>query len=227
MVYHFDILSNNLYSTVKLYQLINGKNFLINNSRDQRKIGIILNKTNKRNDNNFKKNIVQIPKNTSSLKSDLSKYENRNINNPLPYRILTTKNELNMKNNNTENFFLNEYSTYSIEFDSYSFFTSFPIPNLSCINCDSEIELESIQFNNQNEDDIMIFNCLGECGKFDISIKEYLTKFIPNTYLYKKCFSCEKLQLNENNNNIFNHCLNCNKIFVLIVLIIDIMAIII
>ena len=156
-----------------------------------------------------------MPKSTSSLKTDLSRYENRNINNPKPFRILTTQNEFNfnMENNHTEKFFLNENSNYSIEFDSYSFFTSFPIPNLSCINCDSEIELESIQFNDQNEDDIMIFNCLRECGKIDISIKEYLKKFIPNTYLYKKCFSCEKLQLNENNNNIFNHCLDCKKIF--------------
>jgi hypothetical protein len=58
----------------------------------------------------------------------------------------------------------------------------------------------------------MIFNCLGECGKIDnISIKEYLKKFLFNTYLYKKCNSCEKLQLNEK--NIFNYCSKCYKIF--------------
>ena len=90
-----------------------------------------------------------------------------------------------------------------IKFDSYS-----------CTNCKSEIELEKINFNGENNEDTIIFNCTGNCGKITISINEYFKKIIDNIYLNEKCSDCGKSQLREclnNKNNIFIYCIECNK----------------
>ena len=212
---HFDILSKNKYSQIKLYKSFDDKNYLINNFKEQQKIGIFCDITHKREDVNFIKKKNQIQQNDFSLHYNLlSTYENKNINKKShEYKNITSQNEISLNKIYKKESIIKGFNCYCIEFDSYSFFTTLPIPNLSCINCSSEIELESIKFNDEKEDDIIIFNCLGECGKIDtLSIKEYLKQFLSNTYLYKKCYSCEKLQLNDKI-SIFNYCLECKKIF--------------
>ena len=206
MEHHFNIFSKTNYLSFKLYKFINGKNYLINNEREQTKIGVVYNIRNKKPFEYIKsKNQTEQSINQLDIMCNLLT-ENENE------EILRTEIEYRNDKKYKEDYISKE-NRYEIEFDSYSFFTTLPIPNLSCINCNSEIELESIKFNDKNEDDIIIFNCLGECGKIDnISIKEYLKKFLLNTYLHQKCNSCEKLQLNVTN-NIFNYCLECNKIF--------------
>ena len=53
---------------------------------------------------------------------------------------------------------------------------------------------------------------MGNCDKIEISIKEYLQKFISKTYLYEHCYFCNKIQFNDTN-SIFNYCLKCHKIY--------------
>ena len=83
-----------------------------------------------------------------------------------------------------------------------------------CIYCKSEIELESIEFQNNNEEDSIIYECQNDCGKIKISIKEYLQKFKFNTFMNEKCNKCGKTQIKEyiKNKNIFNYCIDCKEI---------------
>lgn len=64
--------------------------------------------------------------------------------------------------------------------------------SLCCINCKSEIILESIDLNFENNDNFIIFQCNGNCGKINISIIDFMKKFVNNTYLYEKCIICKK-----------------------------------
>ena len=209
MEYHYKFLSEKGYSSFNLYKLINGKNYLINNHTKQQQIGIAYNLCrNKKYEMDFKGTNKKQENNISLINNFLSVDEN--IDNLINYPI-SSKNKLDMNKKYNEEYNLKE-NRYEIKLGSFSFCTTLPIPNLSCINCHSEIELDTIKFNSQNEDDIIIFNCLGKCGIIDnISINEYLKKYITNTYLYKKCSSCGKLQLNEK--NVFNYCLEKEKIF--------------
>ena len=71
----------------------------------------------------------------------------------------------------------------------------------SCTKCKSEIELESITFNDEKTEDSITYICKEKCGKITKNIK-YFKKIIDNIYFeyikYKK---------------IFIYCINCNKIF--------------
>ena len=88
------------------------------------------------------------------------------------------------------------------------------LDSLSCINCKSEIEIESIDFNFENNDNSIAFECNGNCGKINISIKDFLIKFIKNTYLYEKCTLCKKKQIDYyQKNNFFIYCIDCKNIF--------------
>ena len=78
----------------------------------------------------------------------------------------------------------------------------------TCINCKSQIELNSIDFKNNNEEDLISYNC-HICGNIIISINEYFNKFIFHTYLYEKCTLCGDLQIKQymNDKNIFIYCI--------------------
>jgi hypothetical protein len=72
---------------------------------------------------------------------------------------------------------LEKKDEYKIKFDSYL-----------CIYCKSEIELKSIQLNNDKEV-MMIYNCQNnECGDITIPINEYFKKLKYNTYLSEICY---------------------------------------
>ena len=106
---------------------------------------------------------------------------------------------------NKKNIINEEQIIKDIKFDAYS-----------CINCKSEIEIESIDFNPNNDENSLTFNCMGNCGKKTVFIKEYFNKMINNIYLSEKCSSCKKVQLEEyikDNKNIFIYCIECKKIF--------------
>ena len=51
MEHHFNILSKTNYLSFKLYKFINGKNYIINNEREQMKIGVAYYIRNKKNEN--------------------------------------------------------------------------------------------------------------------------------------------------------------------------------
>jgi len=106
--------------------------------------------------------------------------------------ILAIKKDKNLKNN-----FINSYC---------------------CINCNSEIEINSINFSQNNGNDIIKYKCSGPCGIKSVILHEYLNKMIVNTYLYKSCYVCgsiniDNIYLNENSPNIFSFCFSCKKIF--------------
>ena len=97
---------------------------------------------------------------------------------------------------NIEEEFL-KINNYEMILDSYT-----------CINCKSQIELISIDFKNNNEEDLISYIC-HICGNIIISIKEYFDKFIFHTYLYEKCTLCGDLQIKQymNDKNIFIYCI--------------------
>ena len=80
-----------------------------------------------------------------------------------------------------------------------------------CINCKSDIELQSIIFSSERNEELMTFKCTGNCGIQKIYIKNYIEQFIKNTYLYEKCSVCKVVQKNEK--NIFIFCINCKNIY--------------
>ena len=214
---NFEILTYTDYSKFKSNRISIDKNiqYIINGNANH-KVGIIYNLnlnenlSSKENDGNYFRNNIQSEKKDFLINR---KKENIIFNQFNDYNNINTEIEFdkNEKYKNKEDFD-SKTNRFEIEFDSFSFCTTLPIPQLSCINCKSEIELVNIYFNKQNEEDIIIFNCLGTCGKIDISIKEYLIKFILNTYLYEKCYSCKKIQINSEN-SIFNYCFDCHKIY--------------
>ena len=112
------------------------------------------------------------------------------------YNIMNKQNKISNDNNIT----IEEYDIFYKEFDSYA-----------CSFCKSEIEIESIIFNNDNEEDFIIYNCFDKCGKIKISLNNFLQKLIINTYLNEKCSVCNKKQINDD--NIFFYCIECKKIF--------------
>lgn len=65
-----------------------------------------------------------------------------------------------------------------------------------CINCKSDIELQSIIFSSERNEELMTFKCTGNCGIQKIYIKNYIEQFIKNTYLYEKCSVCKVVQKN-------------------------------
>ena len=92
------------------------------------------------------------------------------------------------------------------------------INSYCCINCNSEIEINSINFSENNGNDIIKYKCSGACGMKSIALHEYLNKMILNTYLYTSCYVCgslniDNIDLNENSPNIFSFCFSCKKIF--------------
>ena len=88
------------------------------------------------------------------------------------------------------------------------------LDSLCCINCKSEIKIESIDFDFENNDDSIKFECNGNCGEINISIKDFLKKFVKNTYLYEECELCKKKQKDYyQENKIFLYCIDCKKIF--------------
>ena len=91
------------------------------------------------------------------------------------------------------------------------------INSFCCINCNSEIEINSIKFSENNENDIIKYKCSGACGMKSIALHEYLNKMILNTYLYTSCYVCgsiniENIYINEDSPNIFSYCFSCKKI---------------
>ena len=119
-------------------------------------------------------------------------------------KIVLKKNTERIKIEKTKIELINkEEILYDINLDSYS-----------CINCKSPIELKAIQFKDDNNQDLIIFNCMEKCGIISITIKEFFQKIINNIYLNEKCSECGKMQLNEyiKNKNIFIYCFNCGKI---------------
>ena len=117
-------------------------------------------------------------------------------------RLSTAK--LNIESRNTEPLINKEKIIYdNINVDSYS-----------CINCKSPIELKAIQFKDDNNQDLVIFNCMEKCGILSVTIKEFLQKIIGNTYLNEACSECGKIQLKEyiKNKNLFIYCYDCKKI---------------
>mgnify|MGYP006873070453 CR=1 FL=1 len=92
-----------------------------------------------------------------------------------------------------------------------------PIPNeenelkenqsYSCTECSSLIEITSLdEINN-----ILSFKCPLH-GANTMTIKDYLTNMVKNTFLYSTCSSCKKNQKQINNNEIFNYCTKCKLI---------------
>ena len=208
MVSNFEILSKIEYSKfIENYAYVDKNNQYVIRVNGIQKIGIIFNLNEYASFKEKEKNYFREKNNTEKInvinKMTLTENDNffkdyNNLKTEIEYIILE---DYDSKKNG-----------YEIEFDSYSFSTTLPIPKLSCINCKSEIELVDIYFNKYNEDDTIVFNCLGSCDKIEISIKEYLQKFLLNTYLYEKCYSCKKIQ-KEDTNFIFNYCLECHKIY--------------
>ena len=216
MILNFTILSKIEYSKFIIKYIYEDKKhqYLIKDKDNtKQKIGIIFNlnenhSLKEKETNYFRTNINTEKKNVINSKF---RDENNNFfkdNNNIKTEIEVKIPEKYLKLEESDS----KINRYEIEFDSYSFSTTLPIPKLSCINCKSEIELVDIYFNKNNEDDILVFNCLGNCDKIEISIKEYLQKFILNTYLYEICYSCKKIQINDTD-FIFNYCLECLKIY--------------
>ena len=137
---------------------------------------------------------IKLNKNKATFQNNNKKNLNKFINNFNNNNFEKGNNE-NIKN---EDLFQNNED--ELKFDSYS-----------CINCKSEIELESIEFYNDKED-LIAYICQNSCGKLVIPIKDFLAKFKYNTYLCEKCSSCGLVQ-NKNINNIFNYSIKSKKIF--------------
>ena len=106
-------------------------------------------------------------------------------------------------------------NTYKIQIDANKSnaqtFSNIAINEYSCPNCKSDIELESIKFNGEKNEELMTFKCTGNCGTQIITIKNYIEQFFKNTYLFEKCLICQTVQKNENKNFIF--CINCKNIY--------------
>ena len=83
--------------------------------------------------------------------------------------------------------------------------------SMCCLNCKSQIEIRLIKFNGYNKEDSIIYYCKDSCGNIDISIKEYFEKLLFNIYLSVECSICKNLQIKTK--NIFDYCVNCEKIF--------------
>ena len=74
----------------------------------------------------------------------------------------------------------------------------------TCTECSTQIEILDID----EENNKLSFKCFNH-GKKDITIKEYFEKMIKNTFLYKKCSSCNKQQKEINNKVNFKYCFWC------------------
>ena len=92
---------------------------------------------------------------------------------------------------------------YKLNIDSYN-----------CIKCDSDIELISINFSNQEEDNSQIkFKCRGVCSKeYSMTFKQYINEMINYIYLTLKCCICGNAQIKKIK-EIFSLCSFCNEIF--------------
>ena len=84
----------------------------------------------------------------------------------------------------------------------------------SCLKCKLDIELKSIKFDKEKNEEMITFNCTGKCGTQIVSIKNFIDQCFKNTYLNEKCILCEKIQKNEYlKNNNFIYCIFCKKIY--------------
>jgi hypothetical protein len=67
---------------------------------------------------------------------------------------------------------------------------------------------------NFNKINYISYYCTNGCGRFKLTIDEYLEKFKDKTYLNELCFSCKKPQykkLEDDKRNLYLYCLNCKK----------------
>ena len=84
----------------------------------------------------------------------------------------------------------------------------------SCLNCKSDIELKSIYYDEEKNEELIIFDCTGKCGTQTTSVKYFIEQFFKNTYLNEKCILCGKIQIHEYlKNNNFIYCIYCKKIY--------------
>jgi hypothetical protein len=84
----------------------------------------------------------------------------------------------------------------------------------SCLNCKLDIELKSIKYDKEKNEELVTFNCTGKCGTQIVSIKNFIDQCFNNTYLNEKCILCGKIQINEYlKNNNFIYCIYCKKIY--------------
>ena len=155
-------------------------------------------------------NPVNLEKLFNFCKNDLHKFEkNNNINiyqidnEIFCYKIID---DICMKEKNLNVNILSIRKNKDIIIDSYG-----------CINCDSEIEINSINICKDNTDDIIKYKCRN-CGIISIILHEYLNKMILKIYLYKNCYICGNIQINDVNFknktiNSFLFCFSCKKIF--------------
>ena len=98
-------------------------------------------------------------KNNKSIIGYCFKLNNNNVNNIEIYHKINLNNSSNIIEKELEK--INEYE---IQFDSYS-----------CIKCNSQIELESILW----DENSITYNCQNdECGNIKISINEFLKKIL-------------------------------------------------
>ena len=157
----------------------------------------------------FRKNIGIIEK------SSIINYTVSNIN------VLAQKKEKEVKINKNEKTSRNEQKPQILSIrpsktliSANDIFDYSKLDSLCCIKCKSEIKIDSVDFNFENGDNSIIFECNGNCGKINISIKEFLKIFVKNTYLYEKCILCKKSQIDYyQENNPFIYCIDCKNIF--------------
>ena len=84
----------------------------------------------------------------------------------------------------------------------------------SCLKCKLDIELKSIKYDKEKNEEFIIFNCTGKCGTQIVSIKNFIDQCFNNTYLNEKCILCGKIQVNEYlKNNNFIYCIYCKQIY--------------
>ena len=84
----------------------------------------------------------------------------------------------------------------------------------SCLNCKLDIELKSIKYDKEKNEELVTFNCTGKCGTQIVSIKNFIDQCFNNTYLNEKCILCGKIQINEYlKNNNFIYCIYCKKVY--------------
>ena len=153
---------------------------------------------------NDSKEKLQFKREKIISKSNLIEYiKDNEIQNNNSNQIQNLNNEDNKRIFSEENIDLSiEYLLKYYKFDS-----------LSCINCGSESELDIIDYN-FNKINYISYYCTNGCGRFKLTIDEYLEKFKDKTYLNELCFSCKKPQykkLEDDKRNLYLYCLNCKK----------------